>query len=317
MDEYPILNKFCYTAEELHEEYGLSLEGKVARDLSECDLPDDQWLTVFQHRYQKNAKVYLHHLQPCFTDDCRLLFHKVYQGPPSCGEITAKFARCYAFEKCHAAKKDPAGHKIAWARFGESVLSMCSSKPGGLDRKVENWKRANGAFPGGLLGSNKKRQYTPGASNMCNIEEDKVLQFETVAVDYISDLDAIACGISTSSTQKLNRLSELRVGLQQKKESLLRFEGSNAVTKKINEDILLFEQRLDELHRQVPCDVYEIKDVEANLNASERMLRRLGGTAEMKNLALEMEIEQVFLHMVTLVLLVIFSLLCLYVVPYS
>lgn len=73
---------------------------------------------------------------------------------------------------------------------------------------------------------------------MCNIEEDKVLQFETVAVDYISDLDAIACGILTSSTQKLNRLiSELRAGLQQKKESLLRFEGSNAVTKKINEDL--------------------------------------------------------------------------------
>ena len=51
MDEYPILNKFCYTAEELHEEYGLSLEGKVARDLSDYDLPDDQWLTIFQHRY--------------------------------------------------------------------------------------------------------------------------------------------------------------------------------------------------------------------------------------------------------------------------
>ncbi|MCO5609868.1 hypothetical protein L7F22_064101 [Adiantum nelumboides] len=124
MDEYPIHNKFCYTAEELHEEYGLSIEKK------------------------KNAKVYLHHLQPSFIDDCRLLFHKVYQGPPSCGEITAKFARCYAFEKCHAAKKDPARHKIAWARFGESVLNMCSSKPGGLDKKVENWKRANGAFHG-------------------------------------------------------------------------------------------------------------------------------------------------------------------------
>ena len=153
---------------------------------------------------------------------------------------------------------------------------------------------------------------------MCNIEEDKVLQFETVVVDYISDLDAIACRILTSSTQKLNTLSVLRAGLQQKKESLLRFEGSNAVTKKINEDILLFEQRLDELHRQVPCDVDEIKDVEADLNASKRMLRRLGGTSEMKNLALEMEIEQViFGYFFSIVLLVIFSLLCLYVVPYS
>ncbi|MCO5566944.1 hypothetical protein L7F22_020627 [Adiantum nelumboides] len=98
--------------------------------------------------------------------------------------------------------------------------------------------------------------------------------------------------VSTSSTQKLNRLSELRASLPQKKESLLRLEGSNAVTKKIKEDILLFEQRLDELHRQVPCDIDEIKDVEANLNASKRMLRRLKDSTEIKNLALEMEIEQ-------------------------
>ncbi|MCO5564652.1 hypothetical protein L7F22_018318 [Adiantum nelumboides] len=257
MDEYPILNKFCYTAEELHEEYGLSLKRK-----------------------------------PSFIDDCKLLFHKVYQGPPSCGDITAKFARCYAFEKCHAAQKDPARHKIAWARFGESVLNMCSSKPGALDKKVENWKRANGAFHGGLLGSNKKRNYTQGASNMCNIEEDKVLQFETVAVDYIFDSDAIVHGVLTSSTQKLNRLSKLRESLQQKKESLLRLEGSNAITKKIKEDILLFEQRLDELHRQVPCDIDEIKDVEADLNVSKCMLHRLEDSAEMKNLALEMEVEQ-------------------------
>ncbi|MCO5604150.1 hypothetical protein L7F22_058310 [Adiantum nelumboides] len=154
MDEYPILNKFCYTAEELHEEYGLSLEGKVAKDLSGYDLPDDQWLTVFQHQYQKNAK--LSFLDAMLLRSAMLL-------------------------------KKTARDKTAWARFGESVLNMCSSKLGGLDKKVENWKRANGAFHGGLLGSNKKRHYTQGASNMCDTEEDKVLQFETVAVDYISD----------------------------------------------------------------------------------------------------------------------------------
>ena len=220
---------------------------------------------------KKNAKIYLNHLQPPFIDDCRLLFHKVYQGPPSCGEITAKFARCYAFEKCHGATKDPAGHKIAWARFGESVLSMCNSKPGGLDRKVENWKRANGAFHGGVLGSNKKREYTQGASNIC-IEEENVLQCETMAVDYISDVEAIVRRVPTKSTQKLNRLSELRASIQQKKESLLRFEGSNTIAKKIKEDIVLFEQQLDELHRQVPCDPEEIKEVEADLNASKRIL---------------------------------------------
>ncbi|MCO5578584.1 hypothetical protein L7F22_032428 [Adiantum nelumboides] len=84
-----------------------------------------------------------------------------------------------------------------------------SSKPGNLDKKVENWKRANEAFHGGLLGSNKKRHYTQGASNMCNIEEDKVLEFETMAVDYICDLDAIVHGVLTSSTQKLRQRGRL------------------------------------------------------------------------------------------------------------
>ncbi|MCO5564720.1 hypothetical protein L7F22_018387 [Adiantum nelumboides] len=134
---------------------------------------------------------------------------------------------------------------------------------------------------------------------MCNIEEDKVLQFEIDAIAYIFYLDAIVCGVLSSSTQKLNRLFELRASLQQKKESLRRFEGSNAITKKLKEDIFLFEQCLNELHWQVPCDIDEIKDVEADLNVSKRMLHRLEGTAEMKNLALEMEIEQE--HLVLLV----------------
>ena len=42
MEEYPILTKFCYTAEELYKEYGLSIEGVLPKDLTEEDLPIDQ-----------------------------------------------------------------------------------------------------------------------------------------------------------------------------------------------------------------------------------------------------------------------------------
>ena len=41
MEEYPQLTRFCYTAEELHKEYGLSMEGVLAKDLSDKDLSDD------------------------------------------------------------------------------------------------------------------------------------------------------------------------------------------------------------------------------------------------------------------------------------
>ena len=78
MEEYPILTKFFYTAKELHEEYGLSIEGVLPKDLTDEDLPDDQWLTVFKQSYQKNAKIYLNQVHPRLVEDCRFLFHRFF-----------------------------------------------------------------------------------------------------------------------------------------------------------------------------------------------------------------------------------------------
>ncbi len=64
MNEYPVLSKFCYTAEELHDEYGLSMDGILPKDLGDDDLPDEHWFSVFKNRYQKKEKIYPHHLQP-------------------------------------------------------------------------------------------------------------------------------------------------------------------------------------------------------------------------------------------------------------
>ena len=41
MEEYPILTSICYTVKELHEEYGLSLEGVLPKDLIEENLPNN------------------------------------------------------------------------------------------------------------------------------------------------------------------------------------------------------------------------------------------------------------------------------------
>ena len=38
MDKYPQQTKFYYIVEELHVQYGLSLEGKLAQDLDDEDL---------------------------------------------------------------------------------------------------------------------------------------------------------------------------------------------------------------------------------------------------------------------------------------
>ncbi|MCO5555374.1 hypothetical protein L7F22_008920 [Adiantum nelumboides] len=135
MEDYPQLTKFCYIVEELHEEYGLRLQGLLPKDITKDILPEEQWLTAFKFKHQKGAKIYVSHVHPRYIDDCRLLFHTMYQAPPSCGEITAKFSQGYAFERCHAATKDLVGHTVAWAHFGENVIKMCDTRTRGWSRR--------------------------------------------------------------------------------------------------------------------------------------------------------------------------------------
>ncbi|MCO5582630.1 hypothetical protein L7F22_036528 [Adiantum nelumboides] len=134
MEDYPQLTKFCYIVEELHEEYGLRLQGLLPKDITKDILSKEQWLIAFKFKHQKGAKIYVSHVHPHYIDDCRLLFHTMYQAPPSCGEITAKFSQGYAFERCHAATKDLVGHTVAWAHFGENVIKMC-------DTRTRSWSR--------------------------------------------------------------------------------------------------------------------------------------------------------------------------------
>lgn len=291
MEEYPQLSRFCYTAEELHKEYGLSMEGVLAKDISDKDLSDDQYITVFKQLHKPGAKIFLNHVQPRLYEDCRLLYHKVYQAPPSCGEITTKFARCYAFEKCHAATKKPADHQVAWARFGENVLNTCASQKGGLERKVESWRRANGVSNETLPSSAKKPRLTQSGSNICT-EADPLLRRVEIP-DYVADLESIVERAPQTCLSIADRMKELRASLKLKNEALLRYEGSNAVAKRLKDDIEAFELQLAQLKQQSPCDADEIRELEADLGASRRMLRRLGVSDDMDKLEKEVELQQV------------------------
>lgn len=287
MEEYPQQIKFCYTAEDLHEEYGLSLEGKLPKDLTDEDLPPEQWLTVFKHNHQKNSKIYLNHLQPHLVEDCRFLFSKVYQGPPSCGELTNKFARCYAFEKCHAAKKDPAGHRVAWARFGEGVLQMIASRNGGLDRKVEAWSRQNGS----VLQSVKKARVTQSGSNICTEPEQGS---RGAVADYLPDLEALLQRLlKRVSHSGSSNLTDLRASIQSNKDQLLVYEGKQGVAKSLMEDISTLEARIGLLRQQIPIPDEEIREVEAELAASQRLLKRHGVSENIQKLQAEVQQQEV------------------------
>ncbi|MCO5584377.1 hypothetical protein L7F22_038303 [Adiantum nelumboides] len=133
------LSKFCFLAEELHEEYGLSLEGKLPKELSDKDIRDEEWLSVFKCLHKENTKLFLNHVRDEFVDECWFLYQKVYQATPSNGKLLAKFARGFVYERCPAAASDPIGHWIALARFGGSVLENCKMQKGGLERKINKF----------------------------------------------------------------------------------------------------------------------------------------------------------------------------------
>ena len=249
---------------------------------------------MFKQSYQKNAKIYLNHVHSRLLEDCRFLFHEVYQAPPSCGKISAKFARCFAFERCHAATKDPARHKVAWAKFGKVVLNMCASRPGGLEWKVETWQRANGASNDGLGSSIKKPCFTQSGSNLCT--EVDPPQCHVEAPDYVTELESIVERVpQKGAAASADRLKQLIESLQQNKETLLRAEGSNVVAKRIKDDIEHYEVQLAKLKQENPCNADDIKEIEADSGASRRMLRRLGNSEDMLKLEKEIHLQQVIL----------------------
>ncbi|MCO5554913.1 hypothetical protein L7F22_008451 [Adiantum nelumboides] len=128
--EYLRLSKCCFLAKELHEEYRLCLEGKLSKELSDKDIPDEEWLSVFKCMHKKSTKLFLNHVRDRLINKCRLLYQNVYQATPSNGELLAKFSWGFVYERCPATASDPIGHWIAWARFGDSVLENYKMQKG-------------------------------------------------------------------------------------------------------------------------------------------------------------------------------------------
>ncbi|MCO5564358.1 hypothetical protein L7F22_018018 [Adiantum nelumboides] len=92
------------------------------------------------------------------------------------------------------------------------------------------------------------------------------------------------------------RLKELKASLQQKRETFLRAEGSNTVVKRMKDDIEHYEVQLTKLKQENPFNDEDIKEVEADLGARRRMLRRLGNN-DMLKLEKEAHLHQVILIM--------------------
>ena len=94
------LKAICTTKEEFHKEYGLSLEGKEVRKLTDADVSIKDWMKVFTCLPVKEKKVPIKITRPNHYKALYQLYKQVYQSKPPNYLLGVKFARRYAYSKC-------------------------------------------------------------------------------------------------------------------------------------------------------------------------------------------------------------------------
>ncbi|MCO5590907.1 hypothetical protein L7F22_044882 [Adiantum nelumboides] len=263
--EYPRLSKFFFLVKELHEEYRLSLEGKLPKELSNKDIPNEEWLSVFKCLHEKSTS-YFYHVRDEFVDENRLLYQKVYQAIPSNGELLAKFSQGFVYERCPAIACDPTGHRIAWATFGGSVLENCKMQKGGLKRKINKF-----CTNYGLIG---------------------VIQIEA------SICDGALSSISTMLASKLQPFQavETPMYIQQVLSMADRLSGQENEQKRLmGEELDQLNKELEVLKTSPDSDPREVNRKEVEVTGITKMLSKAGATTDLGRLKENLDSLQVSL----------------------
>lgn len=282
--EYPLLPRFCYTAEELHEVYGLSLTGLLHQQLP--TIKDQDWLGVFKEVQTRGLKLYLNMLRPEFVDDCRLLFHKVYQGIPSNNEIPTKFAKCFVWERCPSAKENPAEHTIAWAQFGANVLRLIRTSQGNLDRKLDNWRKANGAtgIDATATSLNKIRPghgQAPVSMTQSVPKPRPSTQMHFLLPAHVNAIYERAKNVKEEKQAVVQRCKSV---YDQKREDILRQEGASFAANKMIVELDALKTQLKELMQCPSPDILQVGRLQGRIESCEQAIGYCGVSADLCSL---------------------------------
>lgn len=294
---YPKLSRFCLTKEQLNQEYGLSLVGKLPTDLSKEDLPEAEWLSVFRVPCAKNSKIFLHMVRPLFLDDCRLLYQKVYQAVASNNEIGHKFARCFAYERCTSAQSDLEGHRIAWATFGENVLETCKQQPGGLQKKISNWRKAYGPskIDSSIEDLSPDEGGKPIKGGLPSMEQKTPQSHFSVAVQvpWLRQVEEQVVRANEALSKASNELSSKFAECNEKRDAMLRNEGTCSVAAVLLKEMEDQKQELESLKKQTNPDTGHMQLLNVQIEATSRTLKLLGVDDTMLNAKGEVAVLQV------------------------
>ena len=285
--QYPRLSRFCYSAEDLHSEYGLSLEGKLPRDIADDEILDKDWLTVFKNLHQKNTKLYIASVREEFVDECRLLYQKVYQAAPSNGELLAKFARGFVYERSRASS-DPDSRRIAWARFGGAVLDNCKLQKGGLERKINKFRADYGIVK--LEASNCDVAVSSIPTKSASKLEGRQVVEQPM---YMQQVLSIAEGISKELDQQQEQLAKVEVQLQQKRDVSLRNEGLSSAYSGLYTKLEELKKELEHLKNSPDATPRDIDCKEVEVQAITKVLAKVGASSESLNMKQDLDALQV------------------------
>ncbi|MCO5548856.1 hypothetical protein L7F22_002318 [Adiantum nelumboides] len=280
--EYPKLARFYQTQEEFAEVHGLIQSGKLWKHLSAGDLPESKRLTVFDTPKHKGSKIFLNIVKPQFIDECRLLFYRMYQESPKNNEIYLKFATCFVYERCSAAKSDPEAHKIAWTLFAENVILSLKRNPVAWKRKVDAFRDTHGPINVITTGDSMPRH---------SMQADvKGMPKPCFMPSVIEKLRVKILGIQSNNKAKVlkNELKEKKAEFLNKRDALIRRETTSSATSVIQTKITSLQTRYGSMKGANAIDE-QLAAVEAQITAMSNVVKLIEGDDKIANMKIDVE----------------------------
>ncbi|MCO5570856.1 hypothetical protein L7F22_024584 [Adiantum nelumboides] len=255
----------------------------LAINLSKAgDLPESEWLTVFDTPKYKGSKIFLNMVKPQFVNECRLLFYRVYQELPRNNEIYLKFATCFVYRRCSAAKADPEAHKIAWALFAENVILRLKRNPVAWKRKVDAFRDTHGPINVITIGDSM-----PGPSMQADVKGTPEPCFMS---SVIKKLHAKILDIQSNTKAKVlkNVLKEKKAEFLNKRDALIRRETTASVASMIQTEITSLQTRYGAL-KEANATVEQLAAVEAQVTAMSNVVKLIEGDDKIADMKIDVE----------------------------
>ena len=268
------------------------MEGKLYQHLSDEDVTNEDWDAVFTRKREKGVRIFLHMMRPEYVEECRLLFHKVYQAMPANKEITHKFATLFVYERCPAAIQSPTGQrKVAWAIFGEQVLDHCRNLPGGMEKKYKNWITCNEdsqqvlgiQATSSTVKSRSEHGGIRGADCPLSVLDPQSIRGSSVNPQIVAEVEQMLASRKTSLESVQNTLNAATVQLKEKRQSMWKNEGTSTAADVLQGQLKQLQTEQASMKGSGASDS-QLLVIEAKIGALATALTALGADASNFNI---------------------------------